>query len=118
MYDSNLDFVFENPTKVIFGNGAASKVAREVRERNGNHVLLVTDKFLKDSEMVHKLTAGLGSKLAGIFADIEPDTGTHTVNKGVQYAWEIGVDCIVTVGGGSSMDTSKGIAIVLTLGVK
>ncbi|MCL4468105.1 MAG: iron-containing alcohol dehydrogenase [Deltaproteobacteria bacterium] len=118
MYDADLNFIFRNPTKIIFGKGSASEVLQEVEALKGKKVLLITDKFLEKSEMVEKVKKALSSKFAGMFSDIEPDTGTHIVNKGADYAKSIGADCIVTVGGGSSIDTAKGIAIVLALGGK
>ncbi len=118
MYDSDLNFIFRNPTKIVFGKGAAGEVKEEVEQLKGTKVLLVTDKFLEKSDMVEKVKKALGNKLAGVFSDVEPDTGTHIVNKGADYARSLGVNCIVTVGGGSSMDTAKGISIVLALGGK
>jgi alcohol dehydrogenase len=118
MYDADLNFIYRNPTKIIFGKGSASEVLQEVEALKGKKVLLVTDKFLEKSEMVEKVKKSLSSKFAGMFSDIEPDTGTHIVNKGADYARSVGADCIVTVGGGSSIDTAKGIAIVLALGGK
>jgi len=121
MYNADLNFIFRNPTKIVFGMGAASEVGQEAEALNGRKVLLVTDRFLERSPTfggVEKVKKALGNKLAGVFSEVEPDTGTHIVNKGADYARSIGADCIVTVGGGSSIDTSKGIAIVLSLGGK
>ncbi len=118
MYDADLNFLFRNPTKIIFGKNSVSEVLEEVVSLKGNRVLLVTDKFLANSEMVGKVKKALSNKFAGMFSDIEPDTGTHIVNKGADYARSIDIDCIVTVGGGSSIDTAKGIAIVIELGGK
>ncbi|MCL4557348.1 MAG: iron-containing alcohol dehydrogenase [Deltaproteobacteria bacterium] len=116
MYDGDLNFIFRNPTKILFGKGSAGEVLEEVNALKGKKVLLVTDKFLEKSEMVEKVKKALSGKFAGMFSDIEPDTGTHIVDRGADYARSIGADCIVTVGGGSSIDTAKGIAVVLALG--
>jgi len=118
MYDADLSFLFRNPTKIIFGKNSVNEVLEEVVALKGNRVLLVTDKFLANSQMVDKVKKALSNKFAGMFSDVEPDTGTHIVNKGADYARSIDADCIVTVGGGSSIDTAKGIAIVLELGGK
>jgi len=45
-----------------------------------------------------------------------PDSGVHLVDAGAAFARERGADCIVSVGGGSAIDTAKGIAIVLKEG--
>jgi len=118
MYDADLNFIFRNPTKILFGKGTAKEVLQEVEVLKGKKVLLVTDKFLEKSEMVETVKKALSHKFAGMFSDVEPDSGINIVNKGADYARSIDTDCIVTVGGGSSIDTAKGIAIVLALGGK
>lgn len=118
MYDADLNFIFRNPTKIIFGKGAVSEVAQEVERLGGKRALVVTDKILEHTEMVSTVKKALGNKLAGVFSDVEQDTGTHIINKGAEYLKSVKADIIVTVGGGSSIDTSKGIGIALKMNAK
>jgi alcohol dehydrogenase class IV len=54
----------------------------------------------------------------GIFSEVEPDSGIHIVNQGAKLGMKLGADCIVSVGGGSAIDTAKGMAILLKEGGK
>jgi alcohol dehydrogenase len=54
----------------------------------------------------------------GIFSDVDADSGVHLVNQGAKVGKEVGADCLVSVGGGSAIDTAKGIAILLKEGGK
>ena len=115
-YDVNLNFVFRFPTKIIFGPGAAKEVGMEVEELKGTKALIVTDRDLVKTDLVKIVRDALGAKCVGIFSEVTPDTGVHIVNSGSEYGRTLGVDILVSVGGGSAIDTAKGMAICLTKG--
>ena len=117
-YSNNLNFIFRLPTKILFGPGAAKEVGMEVDELRGTKALIVTDRDLVKTDLIRNVQNGLGSRCAGIFSDVIPDTGVHIVNGGSQYGRGLGVDVLVSVGGGSAIDTAKGMAICLTKGGK
>ena len=48
-----------------------------------------------------------------IYSDIKPNPTIENVQHGVQCFKDSGADCIVAIGGGSSMDTSKAIGIIV-----
>jgi len=58
----------------------------------------------------------LGKKYVGVFSDVVPDTGLHIVNAGAEYGRKLEADVLVSVGGGSVIDTAKGMAICLAKG--
>ena len=58
----------------------------------------------------------LGDRCVGLFSDVSQDTGVGVVNRAAAYAREKGADCVVSVGGGSVIDTGKGVCILLTEG--
>jgi alcohol dehydrogenase class IV len=116
-YDANLNFVFWSPTKVVFGESTALDVAIEAENLKCKKALIVTDRDLtKNTDIPEKIKKALGNLCAGIFSDVEPDSGLHIVNQGAKLGKELGVDCIVSVGGGSAIDTAKGMAILLKEG--
>jgi len=118
-YDVNLNFVFWTPTKIIFGENTALDVAIEVENLKCKKALIVTDRELaKNTDIPERIKKVLGNLCVGIFTDVEPDSGIHIVNQGAKLGKELGADCIVSVGGGSAIDTAKGIAIVLKEGGK
>jgi len=118
-YDAQLNFVFWNPTKIVFGENTALDVAIEVENLKCKRVILVTDKdLIKDTDIPEKIKKVLGNLCVGIFSEVEPDSGIHIVNQGAKLGMKLGADCIVSVGGGSAIDTAKGMAILLKEGGK
>src|SRR4030043_1362145 len=118
-YDSNLNFVFWSPTKIVFGENTALDVAMEMETLKCKKALIVTDRDLaKNTDIPEKIKKALGNLCVGIFADGEADSGIHIVNQGGKFGKDLGADCLVSVGGGSAIDTQKGIAIVLKEGGK
>jgi len=112
----SLQFVFRNPTKIVFGRNAVSDIAYEVELLGGQRVLVVTDRDLAKSAMVEKVRKALGSCYAGLYGEVVQDTGVEIVDRGGAFGKGVGADTVVSVGGGSSIDTAKGIAILLKEG--
>jgi len=115
-YSEELNFIFRFPTKIVFGPGTAKEVGMEVEELKRTRALIVTDEGLIQTDLVKVVQKALGAKCVGIFSDVVPDTGLHIVNAGTEYGRRLEADILVSVGGGSVIDTAKGIAICLTKG--
>ena len=115
-YSEDLNFIFRFPTKVIFGPGTAKEVGLEVEELKRTRALIVTDRDLVQTGLVKMVQKALGAKCAGIFSDVIPDTGLHIINAGAEYGRKLEANVLVSVGGGSVIDTAKGMAICLTKG--
>jgi aldehyde dehydrogenase (NAD+) len=114
-YDAELNFNYFSPTKVIFGQGSISELPMEVRAL-GQKVFLVTDPGLIEAGLVEPVKRKLGDLLAGVYSDVPQDSGMEIVDKGAELALSAGADVIVSLGGGSVIDTAKGICIVLKEG--
>lgn len=99
-----------------FGKGAREELPEEIRKRGFKKVLLVTDKTLVQCGVSAKVTEVL--ERAGIsyevYSDIKPNPTIKNVLDGVEACKAARADVIVAVGGGSSIDTAKGISIVMT----
>jgi len=79
--------------------------------------LVVTDRQLAEkTDIVGRVTRALGAACAGVYADVPADSGVHVVNEAAAFGKARGADSIVSIGGGSVMDTAKGVAILLTEG--
>ena len=116
-YDSSLNFIFWNPTKLVFGENTALDIAIEVENLKCKRALIVTDKdLIKNTDLPEKIRKALGNLCVGIFSDVEPDSGVHIVNQGAKFGSGRGADCLVSVGGGSAIDTAKGMAILMKEG--
>ena len=99
-----------------FGFGAREVLPEEIKNRGYKKVLVVTDKSLFEIGLTKKVTDKLDE--AGIeytvFSDVKPNPTVTNVKDGLRVCREFGADVIVAVGGGSSIDTAKGISIVMT----
>jgi alcohol dehydrogenase len=118
-YDSSLNFIFWCPTKLVFGEKTALDITMEVENLGCKRALIVTDRDLaKNTDLPERIKKALGKLSVGIFSDVEADSGLHIVNQGAKVGKELDADCLVSVGGGSAIDTAKGIAILLKEGGK
>jgi alcohol dehydrogenase class IV len=115
-YDRDLSFVYFGPTKIVFGVGTARDVDMEMAGLGCRQALVVTDPGVMKAGLVEGVLKALGERCAGVWSDVPQDTGIGVVNRAAAFAREKGVDCVVSVGGGSVIDTGKGICILLTEG--
>jgi len=115
-YDQDLAFTYGGPTKIIFGDGSSADTESEMSVLGCKRAVIVTDKGIVAAGLVERVARSLGSKCAGIFDNIPQDTGIEVVNSGAEYARRNGADVVISIGGGSVIDTAKGICILLTEG--
>jgi alcohol dehydrogenase len=111
-------FSFQSRTRVIFGVGTVSQVAPEALDLGFRRTLLVTDRGLVASGHFPEVAEAL--KQAGIdvvpYHDFEANPDTRMIEAGAVFAASQNIDSIIGLGGGSSMDTAKGINFLLTNG--
>ncbi|MGO9148056.1 MAG: iron-containing alcohol dehydrogenase [Desulfomonilia bacterium] len=115
-YDSDLAFNYFGPTKIIFGIDASKDVEIEMSSLGGTKAVVVTDQGIIKAGLIDHIVKALGSKCAGVFSDVPQDTGVEVVDAGAAFARKNGADLVVSVGGGSVIDTAKGMCILLTEG--
>ena len=99
-----------------FGKGAREELAGEIQKRGFKKVFLVSDKSLVEAGVTAKVEEILNK--AGVpydlYDEIKPNPTIKNVLDGVDACKNSKADLIVAVGGGSSIDTAKGISIVMT----
>ena len=99
-----------------FGKGAREELAPEIKNRGFKKAFVVTDKSLAECGVINKVTDVL--EKAGIpfevYSEVKPNPTIKNVTDGIEACKRSGADVIVAVGGGSSIDTAKGISIVMT----
>ncbi len=117
-YDKDLSFIYKNYTRLIFGINSVRDVKSEVDELKCSRAFIVTDQGVTAAGLVEKVEKALGNKLVGKFDECPQDSGFHIVNQAADLAREAGADCLVSVGGGSVIDTAKGMSIVISEGGK
>ena len=97
------------------GAGAVKAVAEEITARGFKKAFVASDPDLIKFGVSKKVTDVLDE--AGIayemFSEIKPNPTIQNVQSGVEAFKASGADCIVAIGGGSSMDTAKAIGIII-----
>ena len=98
-----------------FGRGARVELAKEIKNRGFKKVLLVTDKALIKCGVARKVIKVLDDAKIKyeVYSDIKPNPTVRNVQRGVAKCKEFKADVIVAVGGGSVIDTAKGISIII-----
>lgn len=106
--------VFRIPSVVITGFGASKKVGAEVRKRDCTKSLIVTDKNLAKTKILKSVRTFLDSEEISyeIFDQILTEPTIDYVEQGLEKYKQAKCDCVVAVGGGSSIDTAKAISIM------
>ena len=99
-----------------FGNGAREVLAEEITKRGFKKIFLVSDKSLVEAGVTAKVEEEIKKSNIEytLYSEIKPNPTIKNVLDGVEACKQSGADLIVAVGGGSSMDTAKGISIVMT----
>lgn len=97
------------------GKGAIKEIANEITARGFKKAFVCSDPDLIKFNVTSKVLAVLDE--AGIpyevYSNIKPNPTIQNVQTGVETFKKSGADCIVAVGGGSSIDTSKAIGIIV-----
>lgn len=115
-YKDRLAFRFQIPTRIVFGEGTLQEAAKEMDGLRMRKALVVTDVTLKEALMVKSLMAVLGDRGAGLFAEAVPDSSFRVVTRGAEVFRASGADGLISIGGGSTMDTTKAIGVLAKKG--
>ncbi len=111
-------FDFQLRTRVVFGDGTFARLGELARELSFTRTLVVADPGIVAAGLVQRAEASLeGAGIAaGVFHDFDANPDSAMVEAGRARAASLGIDSIVALGGGSSLDCAKGINFVLTNG--
>jgi alcohol dehydrogenase YqhD (iron-dependent ADH family) len=106
------NFIFENPTKIIFGQGQIKRIGQEA-VRYGKKVLLVYGQgSIKKNGVYGQVISSLNeSKMTIVeFSGVRSNPVLSHALEGIEIAKREGIEVILAVGGGSVIDTAKTIA--------
>ena len=111
-------FEYQPRTRLIFGQGSFAQLGQVVGELNGARVLLVTDAGLREAGHCDRAAQMLRADGMDVFIfdSVRENPTTEDVERCVEYATPLNVNCIVGLGGGSSLDCAKGANFLLTNG--
>ena len=109
-----LKFSLVQNVKVLAGCGASVQIGELLKEASYKKAFLVFDSGVKAARIIDKITGSLQE--SGIeyieFDKVLPDPPASIVNEGSKLCNSEGCDCVIAVGGGSAIDTAKGIIIL------
>lgn len=117
MYLSQKSFNSALPTNVIFGvNSVEESLAVKIKEINKLNVFIATDPGLVQAGIPNKIQSLLKENgiYSIIFSEIEPNPHAVTVMKGAEVYKAESCDMILAVGGGSAMDFSKAVGVMVS----
>ena len=97
------------------GHGAIENIVPELTARGFKKAFLTSDADLVKFGVTAKVTALLDAAgfVYTVYSDIKPNPTIENVQNGVAAFKAAGADCIIALGGGSSMDTAKAIGIII-----
>ncbi|QWG40359.1 iron-containing alcohol dehydrogenase [Bacillus mycoides] len=106
------NFVFRNPTKLIFGKGQLEQLKTEIPQFGKKVLLVYGGGSIKTNGIYDNVISILKDINAEVFelTGVEPNPRLSTVKKGIQICKDNGVEFILAVGGGSVIDCTKAIA--------
>ena len=110
-------FEFQNPTKIAAGLQALSSLPGELEKLGISNPLVITDKGIVQHGLLKKVTTAMGNKqqmLELVFDEVPPDSSIETVNSAAKLYRKKNCDGIIAIGGGSVIDTAKGVNIVIS----
>lgn len=97
------------------GKGAIKEIATEVKGRGFKKAFVCSDPDLLRFGVTKKVTDVLDENkiVYEVYSEIKPNPTIENVKHGVSAYKKSGADCIIAIGGGSSMDTAKAIGIII-----
>jgi aldehyde dehydrogenase (NAD+) len=116
--DSNkvLSFQYQCPTNVVAGHGSLAAIYKEIVNLGCRRALILTDPGVRKAGLAQLAKDALVDFCVGIFDQIAQDTDLDTVDAATAMARDLKADCIVSVGGGSVIDTAKAVCVTLKNG--
>ena len=112
-------YEFYCPVKILCGRKALANLPHELAQRGVQRPMLVTDKGVQGAGLVKHVDQALadaGTTFAARFDEVPVDSSNRVVNRIARLFVEQGCDGLVAVGGGSVIDTAKGVNIVVSEG--
>ena len=108
-------FEFTNPTKLCSGKGALGNLAYELEILGASHPMVLSDAMLEKIGSLKLVTDALADvRIGRIFTDIPRDSSIETVNRIAREYRDFGCDALVALGGGSVLDTAKGVRLLIS----
>lgn len=110
-------YEFFSPIKIVAGKKAVGNLAFELRALNSEKPLIITDKGVSNAGLIQKAVNSFDNtnlRPAGVYDDVPQDSSVRVVNKIASIYREKKCDALIAIGGGSVLDTAKGVNILVS----
>ncbi len=108
-------YEFCNKVKCLSGHNALEKLPDILASVNSKKPMIITDKGVMGAKLITPVEKALGKiKHGGIFDDVPADSDVKTVQEIAAKYRSAKCDSIIAVGGGSVLDTAKGVNILVS----
>ncbi len=111
-----MESIFNSPNPILFGIGAAGRTGSELRKLGCTKVLAVFDRGVEQAGVAEKVLQSIRDAGIGvvIYNNVQADPPVWSVEEAGALGAKEGVDGVVGIGGGSSLDTAKGAKLLQT----
>lgn len=112
---TNDGFRFEyDPPVLRYGEGCVGELSDELAKQGHGTALVVCGRNVGNSEAAERVKEGLGDRLAGVFAGTTPQKRLEKAFGALEAMRESDADAVVGLGGGSSLDIARVVAVLAT----
>lgn len=106
---------FHAPTRIVFGCGLLSRLNTFLSDMNASDLFLVTDRGIVTSGIAGRVLSQLENSFhVDMFDAVEPNPKSTTINEGGEMVRSLKPDLVIGLGGGSSLDAAKALALLAT----
>lgn len=118
MPNSPLEYTYRSLAQdIVCGPDAISGMGGILDRLGSKRAMVICGpSILEGADVVQRVQSALGQRWAGIFSGVAPHSPVEVLRRAVDAARELEPDALVSVGGGSTHDTTKGIALLLAEG--
>ncbi|MAR91177.1 MAG: alcohol dehydrogenase [Pseudomonadales bacterium] len=110
-------YEFFCPVKIVAGHAALEHIPYELSTLAASRPMIITDKGVRAAGLLEHVQGAFAEgdmEVVEIFDDVPPDSSTTVVETIAELYRERGCDSLIAVGGGSVIDTSKGVNILVS----
>jgi alcohol dehydrogenase class IV len=111
-------FEFSLRPRIMYRAGLAREIANEIQGFGSQRPFIVADRGVAAAGLLDAVRGGLVEhvEVCGVFTDVPANSSVAAVEQGAALARAAGADLLIAIGGGSPIDTAKGMRILLTEG--